>query len=180
MTMSLAGLKTAGLSVEYRGRTSPSLRFCTKASKRMGAATWQSIVTSADCRHRHLYRTLHNTTYISISDADTNCHTHVPGREAGHFQTMSHAWHLAMALHPWCIRCRMKLTNSDIKLEELSRNKEQYSSFMTEPAKDPDSQWRVERGGKRKNWVLSLSLVEVKSATYKLGSYKTNVYSLRA
>ena len=84
--MSLAGLKTAGLSVEYWGRTSPFLRFCTKASKRVGAATWQS-----DCRHRHLYRTLHSITYISISDTDTNCHTHVPGREAGHFQTMSHA-----------------------------------------------------------------------------------------
>lgn len=179
--MSLAGLQTAGLSVEYWGRTFPSLRFCTKASKRVGAATWQSIVTSADCRHRHLYRTLHSTTYIIISDADTNYHTHVPGREARHSQTMSHAWHLAMALHTWCIRCRMKWTNSDIKLEELSGNKWQYSSFMTEPARDPDNgQWRVERGGKRKNWVLNLSLVEVKSATYKLGSYKANVYSLRA
>lgn len=47
----------------------------------------------------------------------------------------------------------MKLISSDVKLEELSRNKQHCSSFMAQSAKDPEKQPTeiTERGGERKN-----------------------------
>lgn len=57
---------------------------------------------------------LHGSTYISISDAHADLHTHVPQRAAAHVQILPHVWHLAQGLHNLCISCRIELVKKPI------------------------------------------------------------------
>lgn len=78
------------------------------AAPRPGYWSTCTYISISDCGLQSAEH-LHGSTYISLSDAHADLHTHIPQRAAAHFQILPHVWHLAQGLHTPCISCRIAL-----------------------------------------------------------------------